>query len=187
MTLTENQCSVGVIVDDETYVGYGNEWINITMIVFSILGIIINSIFTFNYSKQIYLTISKKSEKKVSAIEIILCTVSCIETFISICWLLNNLLMNNTQNMYDHCFACTFIAYFEIFLYLFDWIFLSFLLYQMKRFLEKPEEIKESGKKFIKYIILCFIIALFSLIFSISSKIGGVSPLLTCFYKYSNS
>ena len=64
MTLTENQCSVGVIVDDETYVGYENEGINITMIVFSILGIIINSIFTFNYSKQIYLTISKKSEKR---------------------------------------------------------------------------------------------------------------------------
>ena len=51
----------------------------------------------------------------------------------------------------------------------------------MERFLEKPEEIKESGKKFIKYIILFFIIALFSLIFSISAKIGGVSPLLTCF------
>ena len=54
MTLLKNQCSVGVIVEDETYVGYGNEGINIAMIVFSILGILINSVFAFNYSKQIH-------------------------------------------------------------------------------------------------------------------------------------
>ena len=154
MTLLKNQCSVGVIVDDETYVGYGNEGINIAMIVFSILGILINSVFTFNYSKQIHSTRKNKSGKKVSAIEIILCTVAGTETLISICWLINNLLMNNTKNMYDHCLACTFIAHFEILLYLFDWMFLSFSLYHMKKFLDNPEELEESWKKLLN-IYLC--------------------------------
>ena len=181
MTLLKNQCSVGVIVDDETYVGYGNEGINIAMIVFSILGILINSVFTFNYSKQIHSTRKNKSGKKVSAIEIILCTVAGTETLISICWLINNLLMNNTKNMYDHCLACTFIAHFEILLYLFDWMFLSFSLYHMKKFLDNPEELEESWKKIIKYIFVCLIFSFCSLIFSILANIGGVSPLLTCF------
>ena len=181
MTIEENQCSSGLVVSKDLYVGYGNEIWNTIMIIFSIIGILINSIFTFNYSRQIHSTIKKKSGKDVSDIEVILCTVACIETLISICWLLNNLLMNNTQNMFDHCLACTIIAHVEIFLYLFDWMFLSFSLYQMKKFLEKPVEEKESWKKIIKYIIVCVIISLCSLIFSIEANIGGVSPLLTCF------
>ena len=39
MKLTENQCSVGVISNDETYVGYGNEGININYDCIFILNI----------------------------------------------------------------------------------------------------------------------------------------------------
>ena len=184
--MEDNQCREGVDTDQLIYVGYGTNWLNTIMIIISVLGIIINSIFTFNYGKQILET-RKKNKKKtdkdkdVSAVEIILCIVAFVETFISICWLINNLVMNNTQRMLEHCLGCSIIAHFEIFFYLFDWMILSTSLYQVRIILLNPERILESIKRIIKYLIFSFIIALSSLIISIPLDIGGVSPLLTCF------
>ena len=184
--MEDNQCREGVDTDQLNYVGYGTNWLNTIMIIISVLGIIINSIFTFNYGKQILET-RKKNKKKtdkdkdVSAVEIILCIVAFVETFISICWLINNLVMNNTQRMLEHCLGCSIIAHFEIFFYLFDWMILSTSLYQVRIILLNPERILESTSRVIKYLIFSFIIALSSLIISIPLDIGGVSPLLTCF------
>ena len=181
MSLEENQCSVGVQVDKDVYVGYGTFGLNIIMIIISLLGIGINSIFSYNYLKQMLVAKNKKGKKDISAVEKILCMVAIVETIISFCWLINNLFMNNTHNMYEHCGVCSAIAHIEIFFYLFDWMILSTSLYQVRILILNPEQLLESGRRVFKYVIICFISALSSLIFSIASKIGGVSPLLTCF------
>ena len=181
----EGQCSKGITLSPDIYVGYGNVFINAIMIIFSICGIIINSIFSFNYLKQMIQT-KNKENKGLSAVEKILCMVAMVETIISICWLLNNFFMSNTQNMSNNCFWCKIVAHIEIFFYLFDWMILSTSLYQIKIILLQPEKILESGKTVIKYLIICLAVSLGSLIFSIGADIGGVSPLLTCFINIHN-
>ena len=181
----DKKCSEGIEVKSDTYVGYGDLFINGIMIIFSILGILINSVFSYNYLKQMIQT-KNKENKGVSAVEKILCMVAMVETVISICWLLNNSVMSNTENMSSHCLWCKIVGHIEIFFYLFDWMILSTSLYQIKIILLQPEKILESGKTVIKYLIICFSIALGSLIFSIGSDIGGISPLLTCFINIHN-
>ena len=161
---------------DESTAGFSGVGGNIVMIIISILGIIINSIFSIDYLKNI-ISIKNRNNAGISAVEKILCMIAIIETFISICWLINNC---SYQKMNDNE-HCKVVAYFEIFLNLFDWLILSTSLYQIKIILLNPQEILESGKRVLKYIIGCLIISLVSLGLSILAEIGGKSPMNTCF------
>ena len=176
--MVAKQCQADT--DDDEYVGLAGKYFNLTLIFISIFEIIINSLFSIGYFRKIY-SIKNKNNSGISAVEKILCMVAFVETIISICWLLNNLFIQNKENLEKHCSMCKGIAHIEIFFYLFDWMILSTSLYQIKIILLNPQKILESGKRVIKYIIGCLIISLLSLIFSISAKIGGVSPMLTCF------
>ena len=161
---------------EDEYVGYAKQGGNIVMIIISILGIIINSIFSIDYLRNI-ISIKNRNNAGISAVEKILCMIAIVETFISVFWLVNNIQMTDLKED-SHCKV---IAHFEIFLNLFDWLILSTSLYQIKIILLNPQEILESGKRVYKYIIGCFIISVLSLALSIPSDIGGLSPMLTCF------
>ena len=165
---------------ENDHVGFVGDLGNFLMIFISIFGIIINSFFSFIYIKAI-ITIKNRNNFGVSAVEKILSVVALVETIISICWLINNIFLSTTEKIINHCGACKFIAYTEIFFYLFDWLILSTSLYQIKILLLNPEQILESGKRVIKFFIVSFIISIFSLIFTFVSDIGGVSPMQTCF------
>ena len=160
----------------DEYVGYAKQGGNIVMIIISILGIIINSIFSIDYLKNI-ISIKNRNNAGISAVEKILCMIAIVETFISVFWLINNIEMNNLTDD-SHC---QIIAHFEIFLNLFDWLILSTSLYQIKIILLNPQEILESGRRVYKYIIGCLIVSVASLALSIPAKVGGRSPMLTCF------
>ena len=179
-----NDCQLpkDVKINNETFVGYGPSWLNTIMILISIFGIIINSIFVFNYLKSI-ITTKNQSNSGISAVEKMLCMIAGVETFISICWLLNNLFIHDTQRMQEFCSLCTTIAHIEIFLYLFDWMILSTSLYQIKIILLNPQLILESGKRVVKFVIFSFCFSLVSFLFSILAQFGGVSPMLTCFIR----
>ena len=164
--------------DSMGYVGHVGQ---IFMIIISILGIIINTIFSVDYLKKIII-IKNRDNAGVSTVEKILCMIAIVETLISIFWLVNNIFMNDSQA--DG--RCKAIAYIEIFLYLFDWLILSTSLYQIKIILLNPQEILESGKRVFKYIIVCAIVSLISLGFSIAADIGGRSPMYTCFIDLDN-
>ena len=181
-----NSCSLtniepGTII----FVGYGPSWLNPIMILISIFGIIINSIFVFNYLKSIIST-KNQSNSGISAVEKMLCMIAGVETFISICWLLNNVFIHDSSKLEDRCNLCITIAHFEIFLYLFDWMILSTSLYQIKIILLNPQQILESGKRVVKFVIFSFCFSLISFLFSIFAKFGGVSPMLTCFISIDN-
>jgi hypothetical protein len=60
---------------------------------------------------------------------------------------------------------------------------LSTSLYQIKLILLNPQNILESGRTVIKFVILSFCISLVSFFFSIFAQFGGVSPMLTCFIR----
>ena len=141
---------------DTQYVGYAGEGGNIVMIIISILGIIINSIFSFDYLKNI-ISIKNRNNDGISAVEKILCMIAMVETFISVFWLINNLKSKSLNGESDNCEV---IAYFEIILNIFDWLILSTSLYQIKIILLNPQKILESGRRVFKYIIACLIISL---------------------------
>ena len=162
--------------------GFSGTGGNIVMIIISIFGIIINSIFSIDYLKNI-ISIKNKNNAGISAVEKILCMIAIVETFISVCWLINNIFYKDMVDD-EHINHCSVIAYIEIFLNLFDWLILSTSLYQIKIILLNPQEILESGKRVLKYIIGCFVISLISLALSISGKIGGKSPMNTCFISF---
>ena len=167
---------------DTQYVGYAGEAGNIVMIIISILGIIINSIFSFDYLKNI-ISIKNRNNDGISAVEKILCMIAMVETFISVFWLINNLKSKSLNGESDNCEV---IAYFEIILNIFDWLILSTSLYQIKIILLNPQKILESGRRVFKYIIACLIISLVGLVFSYYAEIGGLSPMLTCFIRLEN-
>lgn len=176
------QCELPENLSEDTYVGYGTFETNLILILISIFGILINSIFVFNYLKSIIST-KNKNNVGISAMEKMLCMIAIVETFISICWLLNNLFIQKIKAMKDNCTFCKLIAHLEIFLYLFDWMVLSTSLYQIKLILLNPHQILESGRTVIKYVIISFCISVVSFFFSIFAEFGGVSPMLTCFIR----
>ena len=161
------------------YPGYAGTPGNIVMMIISILGIIINSIFSIGYLKNI-ISIKNRDNAGISTVEKILCMIAIVETFISVFWLINNCMVDAKEG------PCKIIAYFEIFLYIFDWLILSTSLYQIKIILLNPQEILESGKRVFKYIIGCAVISAISLVLSIPAEIGGRSPMYTCFIHLDN-
>ena len=180
--MADDRCGVPEEIITNTYVGYGTFGINLVLIFISIFGILINSFFVFNYLKKI-ISIKNKSNLGISAMEKVLCMIAIVETLISVCWLLNNLFIQDTDKMLrkDYCLYCKLIAHIEIFLYLFDWMILSTSLYQIKIILLNPQQILESGRRVVKYVLISLGISLVSFVFSIPANFGGISPMLTCF------
>ena len=170
-----NQSSI-----EDNYVGYAGEAGNVILIIISIIGIIINLIFSVDYSKNI-ITIKNRNNAGISTVEKILCFIAIIETFISIFWMVNNLKGKSKNDE-----RCKIIAHFEIFFNLLDWLVLSTSLYQIRIIILNTQEILVAGRRVWKFIILCLIISIASMGFSIPAKIGGLSPMLTCFISIDN-
>ena len=100
------------------YVGYADKGGNIVLIIISVLGIIINLIFSIDYSKNIIL-IRNRNNNGISAVEKMLCVIAIIETFISIFWML----MNYKGQIIEDT-PCKYIGQAQIFFNLFDWLIL---------------------------------------------------------------
>ena len=174
-----NKCEITDIKDSE-YVGYGGIIGNTSMIIISVVGIMLNSTFSVTYLKKMYS--SKKFKKAdISIMEQILCIIAITETLISVCWFINNCFIQDYKTIKDNCSPCKFLAHFESLLYLFDWMILSASLYQIKTIILNPTQILESTKFILKIIIYCAIFSTLVMLLGIVVKIGGASPMLTCF------
>ena len=165
---------------DKIYIGFGNDFQNIVMIIFSFFGIFINLYFFISSIKKIIIS-SKTGNTNLSSIEKILCVISITETFISICWLINSLAMKTTDELISRCNACRVIGNIELFFYVFDWMILSSTLFQIKKMLTNPLETLKTEKNIIKYIIFCAVFGVFNVILGYFADVEGVSPMLTCF------
>ena len=162
------------------YIGFGNSFQNVIMILISFFGIFINLYFFISSIRKIIK--SKKSNNiNLSSIEKILCVISLTETCISICWLINFFAMKTTEEASNHCFSCIILGYFELFFYVFDWMVLSSTLFQIKKILTNPLDNLKTEKYIIKYIIFCAFFGLINVIVGLFADVGGVSPMLTCF------
>ena len=170
--------------DDKNYsIGYLNIGWNIFMILLSCFGIIINLYFGIIYLRRIIVIKRGTSQNKVivSLIEKILCLISIVESFISIGWLINSLFMYNFGKIESSRKECRILGSFEIFFYLFDWMILSFSLYQIKEMVMDPLHLLQSDLLLVKYIICFAVISLLFAIFYFYLNLTGESPLLTCF------
>ncbi len=166
------------------YVGLAGSGVNIIMIIISIVGIIINSIFSISYYMKKFK--SKNQNQGVSIVQRTLTLVASVETVISICWLFNNSLIQNTDKLKSRCTQCKIIAHFEVFLYVFDWMILSTSLYQIKKIIISPTEILVAQKTFKNCLLYSLGISLFSFVFTAIGNIVGVSPMITCFINITN-
>ena len=162
------------------YIGFGNAFQNIIMIICSFFGIFINLFFFFSSIKKI-INSKKSNNIYLSSIEKILCIISITETFISICWLINSFQMKTTKEQLDYCTTCRVIGFFELFFYVFDWMILSSTLYQIKKMLINPLETLKTEKYIIRYIIFCAFFGAFNVFLGYFAEVEGVSPMLTCF------
>ena len=166
--------------DEKVYIGFGNAFENIVMILFSFLGIFINLYFFYSSIRKI-INSKKYKNNNLSSIEKILCIISITETFISICWLINSFSMKNTNELLEKCKACRIIGNIELFFYLFDWMILTSTLFQIKKILTNPLETLKTASYIYKYILFCGIFGIFNVIFGHIADVEGVSPILTCF------
>ena len=165
-------------------IGYLSTSWNLFMIFLSCFGIIINLYFGITYLKRI-IQMNKKTKQNtinVSLIEKILCIISIVETFISIGWLINSLFMNNTfRQEQEKIFQCKILGLFETFFYLFDWMILSYSLYQIKQMVMNPLRLLRPDLLLTKHIAICFAISLLFSILCYFLDIVGKSPMITCF------
>ena len=181
----------GEINDDQYYcnrtegiklenMGFGFDSYHIVLIIISFSGIFIN-LFFFLFSLKRIFESKKEQNINISSIEKILSIISLVETFISVCWLINSIKMYNSDQLVKNCFLCRIIGHFELFFYIFDWMILSSTLYQIRQILKNPLKTLKTSKIIIRYIIACFIFGIFNSIFGEIAKVDGVSPMLTCF------
>ena len=165
-------------------IGYLNTGWNIFMIFLSCFGIIINLYFGITYLKRI-IQLNKDTKQNainVSLIEKILCIISIVETFISVGWLINSLFMSNTfLQEQQNISQCRILGLFETFLYLFDWMILSYSLYQIKQMVMNPLRLLRPDLLLAKHIAICFSISLLFSILCYFLDIVGKSPMITCF------
>ena len=176
---------IQIFAEEQNYsIGYLNYGWNIFMIFLSCLGITINLYFGITYLRRIY-EINKSDNKNkvnVSLIERILCIVSLVETFISIGWLINSLFMYRALKENEKEFShCQTLGLFESFFYLFDWMILSFSLYQIKAMVVNPINLLKPGLFLTKYILVFAGISSLFVILSLFTDITGTSPMITCF------
>ena len=165
-------------------IGYLNSDWNIFMIFLSCFGIIINLYFGITYLKRI-IQMNKDTKQNtinVSLIEKILCIISIVETFISIGWLINSLFMSNKfYQEQEKISQCRILGLFETFFYLFDWMILSYSLYQIKQMVMNPLRLLRPDLLLTKNISICFAISFVFSIFCYFLDIVGKSPMITCF------
>ena len=165
-------------------IGYLNTGWNIFMIFLSCFGIIINLYFGITYLKRI-IQLNKDTKQNainVSLIEKILCIISIVETFISVGWLINSLFMSNTfLQEQQNISQCRILGLFETFFYLFDWMILSYSLYQIKQMVMNPLRLLRPDLLLAKHIAICFSISLLFSILCYFFDIVGKSPMITCF------
>jgi len=165
-------------------IGYLNTSWNIFMIFLSCFGIIINLYFGITYLKRI-IQLNKDTKQNainVSLIEKILCIISIVETFISVGWLINSLFMSNTfLQEQQNISQCRILGLLETFFYLFDWMILSYSLYQIKQMVMNPLRLLRPDLLLAKHIAICFSISLLFSIFCFFLGIVGKSPMITCF------
>ena len=174
---------IHIFMEETNYsIGYLNYGWNIFMIFLSCFGIIINLFFGLIYLRRIYIINKSKKQNKlnVSLLEKILCIVSLVETFISIGWLINSLFMYRIYNQKEKKISqCKILGIFEAFFYLFDWMILSFSLYQIKQMVMNALNLL---KPYILMPLIFFAgISLLFVIFCLIFDIAGTSPMLTCF------
>ena len=163
--------------------GYLNSGWNNFMIFLSCFGIIINLYFGITYIRRIYKINKSKTKNKinVSLIEKILCLVSLVETFISIGWLINSLFKPQQTDENKNTSQCKILGLFEIFFYLFDWMILSFSLYQIKKMVINPLNLLKPDLILAQFILIFAVISSLFVLICLCLEIVGSSPMLTCF------
>ena len=169
-----NKCNI-TNSDETLAIGYLNN--NVIIIILSIVGIIINLYFIYEFIKK---KLSKYSDS-ISSVEKLYLLLSIFETFISIFWLINALMFKNMKEMHDQCKQCIIISYFEIFFYIMDWLILSSLVIQIKFIVIDPfEGIQQSNRVILNYLIVSFIFSILMCVICSILKINGISPMITC-------
>ena len=175
--------------DTDSYMnnmGYSEDKGYYCIVIFSILSIIMNMIFIVKH----LLKMLKNKKEKISSFEQILFILSISDCSIALLWFISAIKFRRINNLLEEgnpkevCTDCYILGLIKLFVYVFDWVLSGFALYHLKNMILNPIQfILKSSKKIRFYVLISFIISFAILIISISSKIIGVSPIITCFLK----
>ena len=173
---TENQEKY---VDCEQFIGYArNGYINIIFLIISLIGLALNLLLIRDFiSKNNNLNSRKQSSmKKLFAVLPILDCISCIY------WIISSSVFWDAEVIYDKKEICGALAMIYFLFFIFEFIFINFILVHFRKISLNPiEGILKPGKNIKKYFIISILLTLVISGFSIGMKIIGRSPMNTCF------
>lgn len=163
-------------------IGYSGEMGKYLIIILSFTSVIVNLVFIWNF-------LYKVSNNSKSSTEKLMLGLSFAETIISVLWLLSaliipnkNLMQNKEKNEVN--IKCKTISLIKIFFYMFDWFLLSCTIINVKNIIVDPvDSIFKSKIKLIFYFSLSLLFAIIITLLSLTFKLYGISPMITCFFK----
>ena len=169
--------------EENIFIGYAEKTGRGIIIVLSILSLVVNSFFIFNFLMRII----KNTKNRLSSIEKLMLVLSIDEILISIFWLISVFYVQNTKLMERKKNLCKIISSCEIFFYMFDWILISCTVNQVKQLILFPlDSMLKSKCKLTCYYLICLIISFTFTILSLKFNLYGKSPMITCFFSIKN-
>ena len=138
------------------------------------------------FSVKPQLKSSKSSDDSInsSSLEKMQFCLTIFELIGSIFSLYISFTFKKASTLHDKCIQCFFVSIITIFLQNTTFCFFGCILHNLSLILENPIQERSHAKRIRFYIYLSFVVAVAFTYLVIQTNIYGVSPMLTCYIKY---
>ena len=165
--------------DCDRLIGYSkNENIPAIFLVISVIGFILNLLLIIDY----YRRRNNNSSRKQSSMKKLFTVLPVLECITCIYWILSCSIFWKAKVMEEHHTICSLLSIFYLCTFTFEFIFINFILIHFRKISLNPiEGILKPEKNIIIYFIISIVFTLIVLILSLSLRVIGRSPMITCF------
>ena len=166
-------------VNCSTIIGYSfSPQVPAAFLVLSIAGLILNCILIIDFCRQKSINSSRKqsSMKKLFLILPILDSITCCY------WIVSESFFWHAERINDYIEICSGLSILYISVFTFEFVFINFILIHFRKISLNPiEGILKPDKNIIIYFIISIIFTVIMVLFCLTAKVIGRSPMITCF------
>ena len=171
--------------DCNRIIGYSyNSIIPSLFLVVSFAGLVLNLWLVIDYYRRKTINNSRKqsSMKKLFVVLPILDSITCVY------WILSSIFFWKAEKIKENMQFCIFLSIVYISVFTFEFIFINFILIHFRKISLNPiEGILKPEKNIIIYFIISIVFTAIMLTLSLTMKIIGRSPMITCFINTEDS
>ena len=162
----------------ETLIGYSEkEAFSITCLIISIAGLILNFLLIKDFIVK-----SNNSSRRQSSMKKLFAILPVLECITSIYWIISSVAFKRAQNIFDHKNFCATLSIIYFTVFIFEFIFINFILIHFRKISLNPiEGILKPGKNIKIYLTISIVVTLLILGNITGIKVIGRSPMNTCF------